>query len=48
MSIPQMDGGTDQSPKRIRLKYPPLNVTKSPKRPNSGKYTPNISLRNYR
>ncbi|XP_037034601.1 DNA polymerase zeta catalytic subunit isoform X2 [Bradysia coprophila] len=31
MSIPQMDGGADESPKRNRPKFQPLNITKSPK-----------------
>lgn len=40
MSIPQMDGGVDESPKRNRPKFQPLNITitKSPKRTNSGNY----------
>lgn len=37
-SIPQMDGGADDSPKRNRPKFQPLHIVKSPpKRPNSGK-----------
>lgn len=34
MSIPQLDGGTDESPKRNRSKFQPLNIIK---RPNSGR-----------
>lgn len=37
MSIPQMDGGADESPKRNRPKFQPLNIIKSPQRPNSGR-----------
>lgn len=34
-----MDGGADESPKRNRPKFQPLNIIKSPKRPNSGTYS---------
>lgn len=44
MSIPQMDGGNDESPKRNRSKFPPLNIIKSPKRPNSGKLTDSFTV----